>query len=233
MSCRDGHLVHPDRVDDDPQDREEPERGALGPGKEGLPDGHPVDRDGDHDAHRERYQRRYPGGDLQRAEQDEEQEQWQCRNRGAPRERVGDRIKNLLVHGLASIVTSDTLLEIPYCIPSNAASRWPIRARAGSCSSRSRSGCRAVADGGARDRPARTRPDWGRRRTRPNRLGKVSAATGFAATSTPFLLTALTAKCHPAASTNARRGTGADRRRARRRLARAVTAARHACPVGS
>src|SRR5882757_9659643 len=169
MSCRDGHLVDPDRVDDDPQDREETERGALGPGKEGLPDGHPVDRDGDHDAYGERYQRRYPGGDPQRAEQDEEQEQWQCRNRGAPREGVGDRIKNLLVHGLASIVTSDTLLEIPYCIPSNAASRWPIRARAGSCSSRSRSGCRAVADGGARDRPARTRPDWGRRHTRPNR----------------------------------------------------------------
>jgi hypothetical protein len=55
-----GHGVDPDRVDDDPHDREQSEDRALGAGVERLSDGHRVDDDG----HQERDRQRPQGGDV-------------------------------------------------------------------------------------------------------------------------------------------------------------------------
>jgi hypothetical protein len=40
-----GHVVNPDRIDDDPHDRENAEGRTLGGGAQGLPRGHVIDED--------------------------------------------------------------------------------------------------------------------------------------------------------------------------------------------
>jgi hypothetical protein len=84
MPCLNGHLVDPDRVDHDPQDWEESERGAFGSGEQGLAERHPIHQNREHDRQRERYQRRDPRGHSQYTEHHEEQQQWQRRNQRAP-----------------------------------------------------------------------------------------------------------------------------------------------------
>ena len=81
-----GLLVDPDRVDDDPEDREEAEGGALGARQQRLADRHSVHqhRDGDGDGQRD--QRRHPCGHSQDAEQDEKQQQRYRRDQRTPRE---------------------------------------------------------------------------------------------------------------------------------------------------
>ena len=76
----DRHVVDPDRVDDDPQDREEAERRPLETHVQRLPDGHVVDEDRDQQRDRERGQPRDPRGHAEAAEQHE-----QGRSAAAPR----------------------------------------------------------------------------------------------------------------------------------------------------
>ena len=97
-------LVHPDRVDDDPQDREEAERGALGARQQRLADRHAVHQ------HRDRRWRRParsatpPTRSLfSDAEQHEQQQQGNRRDQRTPREGMGNRIENLLVHERTSM----------------------------------------------------------------------------------------------------------------------------------
>ena len=90
-----GHVVDPDRVDHDPQDREEAERRALGRRPERLPDRHRVDEHGDEERDEQRDQRGHPGPHPQHAEQDEQRQQGQHREQRAQRERVGYRVQDL------------------------------------------------------------------------------------------------------------------------------------------
>ena len=99
VAGRHGHLVHPDRVDDDPQDRKESECRALRAGKHRLADRHAVHDDRDDERNGQRDQRGHPCGHPQHAEQDEQQDQRDRRNQGTPSERVHDGIEDLLVHG--------------------------------------------------------------------------------------------------------------------------------------
>ncbi len=99
MPCLDGHLIDPDRVDHDPQDREEPEGGAFRPGEQGLTERHPVHQDREHDRECQRHQRRHPGRHPQHTQHHEQQQQRQRRDQRAPRQGMRYRIENLLVHG--------------------------------------------------------------------------------------------------------------------------------------
>jgi hypothetical protein len=74
-----GHVVDPDRVHDDPHDREEAEDGALRPGVERLADGHLVHGDGDDQRDRKRDQRGPLRFHLHAAEQDEQSDERQRR----------------------------------------------------------------------------------------------------------------------------------------------------------
>lgn len=73
----DGHPVHPEGVDHDPHDGEEPEEDALGSCGEGLPEGHavrePADEHGDGEADESGPMGLHPDG----AEQDQDRDQWQ------------------------------------------------------------------------------------------------------------------------------------------------------------
>jgi hypothetical protein len=93
-----GHVVDPDRVDDDPHDREQAERRSLDARVERLAYRHRVDDDRNQDRDRQRAQR----GDVrlqpQATEQHEQGDQRQRREEGRPTERVADRIEHLLVH---------------------------------------------------------------------------------------------------------------------------------------
>ncbi len=90
--------VDPDRVDDDPHDREEAEGRALGAGIERLTHRHRVDDD----RHEDRDQQRPQGGDmslqLESAQQDEQRDERQRREERRQEQRVADRVEHLLVH---------------------------------------------------------------------------------------------------------------------------------------
>ena len=90
--------VDPDRVDDDPHDREEAEGRALGAGVERLAHRHGVD---DH-RHEDRHEQRPQGGDmslqLESTEQHEQRDERQDREDRRQAERIADRIEHLLVH---------------------------------------------------------------------------------------------------------------------------------------
>ena len=90
--------VDPDRVDDDPHDREEAEGRALGAGVERLADRHRVDDERHEDRHQQRPQRRDMSLELQSAEQDEQRDERQDREDRRQAERIADRIEHLLVH---------------------------------------------------------------------------------------------------------------------------------------
>src|ERR1035441_8649738 len=92
------HVVDPQRVDDDPHDREEAERRTLRAGVESLPERHPVDGDRHHHRHGQGDQRSPLGLHPHTAQQHEQRQQ---RNHGEDRrgpQRMGHRIKDLLVH---------------------------------------------------------------------------------------------------------------------------------------
>jgi hypothetical protein len=65
------HLVDPDRVDHDPEDREEPEDGTFGARQRRLADRHAVHGDGDRDSDGQGQQCRDPGPHAQHAEHQE------------------------------------------------------------------------------------------------------------------------------------------------------------------
>ena len=93
-----GHVVDPERVPDDPHDREQPEHGAEQRAVDRLAEGHGVHRDGDDERHEQCSDRRLVGLALEAAEQDEERQQ---RKRGEDRcesERFTDGVVHLLVH---------------------------------------------------------------------------------------------------------------------------------------
>jgi hypothetical protein len=71
MPCLRRHLVDPDRVDHDPQDREESEDGAFGARQRRLADRHAVHGDGDRNSDGQRHQCRNPGPQAQHAEHQE------------------------------------------------------------------------------------------------------------------------------------------------------------------
>ncbi|GDY54186.1 hypothetical protein SVIO_048090 [Streptomyces violaceusniger] len=72
MVGADGHPVHPQGVDDDPQDGEEAEERPLGGAGDGLVDGHPVREPGDQCGDDEPYGARVVGAHPHPAEQDED-----------------------------------------------------------------------------------------------------------------------------------------------------------------
>lgn len=95
----DGHPVHPQGVDDDPQDGEEAENGALGGAGERLADRHAVREPGDQ---RGRQKADEPGPvrlHANAAEQGQHDDQGQDGDEGGQAERVGDGFQFLDVHG--------------------------------------------------------------------------------------------------------------------------------------
>jgi hypothetical protein len=93
-----GHLVDPDRVEDDPHDREDAERGAERRRVGGLPDRHAVDGHGDHQRDRERGEPRPLGRHLEAPEKHEQRDERQHREDGRQAQRVAYRIEYLFVH---------------------------------------------------------------------------------------------------------------------------------------
>jgi hypothetical protein len=72
--CLDGHVVDPDRGDDDPHDRKEAKGSAFGRRQCGLADRHAVDDQRDRHRHPQRYQRRPLSLHAHPAEQEEERD---------------------------------------------------------------------------------------------------------------------------------------------------------------
>jgi hypothetical protein len=99
----DGQVVDPDGVDDDPQDREEPEGRALGGAEQRLVDRHRVEGDRDQQGDEQRHQPGDPRLDPQRAQQDEQGQQRQDGTEGRQPQGVADGIQYLFEHGLTSL----------------------------------------------------------------------------------------------------------------------------------
>jgi hypothetical protein len=99
----DGQVVDPDRVDDDPHDREEAERGALRRAEQGLAHRHAEGGHGDDDRDDQRDETCLPGLHLQHAQQHEERHQRDARAQRAQPERPADRVQYLFEHGLTSL----------------------------------------------------------------------------------------------------------------------------------
>ena len=99
VAAFDGHAVDPDRVDDDPHDREQSEGRPLEAGVQGLAERHVVDHDGHQERHGQADQRGPLGRHANDADEHEEHEQRQRREDGGQAERVADRIEDLGVHG--------------------------------------------------------------------------------------------------------------------------------------
>ena len=97
-----GELVEPDRGDDDPHDREQPEGESLRRRQSGESDGHSVGGDRNDESDADGGQSGPMGLPLQCAEGDEDRQQRQDRQQRRPQKAVGDRRDFGCVHGFSN-----------------------------------------------------------------------------------------------------------------------------------
>ncbi|CAM2160510.1 hypothetical protein PT2222_80094 [Paraburkholderia tropica] len=102
VAARLGELEQPDRIDADPDDREETDGRAFERAAHDLAAGHAVDERGDDHRHDQRGECGPARGQAQHAEQHEQRQEREGRERGGGRDGMRDRIEYLGVHASPS-----------------------------------------------------------------------------------------------------------------------------------